>query len=63
MWKHAPSRTGLHRAAAILEDVALHDLATNDVFWDTIVEMTSIGEHDVYDGTVSRHTQFYRQFS
>jgi replicative DNA helicase len=53
MWKHAPSRPRLHRAAALLEDTAIHDLATNDVFWDQIVEVTSIGEHDVYDGTVS----------
>ena len=53
MWKHAPSRARLHRAAAMLDDVAIHDLATNDVFWDQIVEVTSIGEHDVYDGTVS----------
>ena len=28
------------------------DLATNDVLWDSIVEITSIGEQDVYDGTV-----------
>jgi len=27
--------------------------ATSDVFWDRIVEITSIGEHDVYDGTVN----------
>ena len=53
MWKRAPSRARLHRAAALLEDAAIHDLATNDVFWDQIVEVTSIGEHDVYDGTVS----------
>jgi replicative DNA helicase len=53
MWKRAPSRARLHRAAALLEDMAIHDLATNDVFWDQIVEITSIGEHDVYDGTVS----------
>jgi replicative DNA helicase len=53
MWKHAPSRARLHRAAALLEDPAIHDLATNDVFWDQIVGVTSIGEHDVYDGTVS----------
>ncbi|ORB14747.1 replicative DNA helicase [Mycolicibacterium moriokaense] len=52
MWKHAPSRRRLHSAAALLEDTSLHDLATNDVFWDTVVEITSIGEHDVYDGTV-----------
>ncbi|WP_123027514.1 replicative DNA helicase [Mycolicibacterium stellerae] len=53
MWKRAPSRARLHRAAALLENAELHDLATNDVFWDHIVEVTSIGEHDVYDGTVS----------
>ena len=53
LWKHAPSRRRLHRAAAKLNDRELHDLATNDVFWDKIVEITSIGEHDVYDGTVS----------
>ncbi|WP_205390288.1 replicative DNA helicase [Mycolicibacterium hippocampi] len=53
MWKHSPSRGRLHRAAAVLEDRDLHDLATNDVYWDTIVDITSIGEQDVYDGTVS----------
>ena len=53
MWKHAPSRARLHRAAALFEDYEIHDLTTNDVFWDHIAEVTSIGEHDVYDGTVS----------
>ncbi|WP_310777721.1 replicative DNA helicase [Mycobacterium sp. Z3061] len=52
MWKHSPSRSRLHRAAALLEDNDIHVLATSDVYWDTIVEITSIGEHDVYDGTV-----------
>lgn len=53
MWKHAPSRSRLHRAAAVLDDRGdLHALATSDVYWDTIVEITSIGEFDVYDGTV-----------
>ncbi|MGE2722418.1 replicative DNA helicase [Mycolicibacterium celeriflavum] len=52
MWKHSVGRRRLHRAAAILDDVELHDLATNDVLWDKIVEITSIGEQDVYDGTV-----------
>ncbi|KAA0109949.1 hypothetical protein CIW47_09690 [Mycolicibacterium sp. P1-5] len=49
MWKPSPSRGRLHRAAAILEDRHLHDLATSDVFWDEIVEITSIGHRDVYD--------------
>jgi replicative DNA helicase len=53
LWKHAPSRGRLHRAAALLEDRKIHALATNDVFWDQIVEITSLGEMDVYDGTVS----------
>ncbi|CAM3050810.1 replicative DNA helicase [Mycobacterium intermedium] len=52
MWKHAPSRSRLHRAASVLADRDIHALATSDVYWDTIVEITSIGEHDVYDGTV-----------
>jgi replicative DNA helicase len=52
MWKHAPSRSRLHRAAALLEDREIHALATSDVYWDQIVEITSLGEMDVYDGTV-----------
>jgi replicative DNA helicase len=52
LWKHAPSRRRLHGAAALLEDREIHALATNDVFWDHIVEITSLGEMDVYDGTV-----------
>ncbi len=53
MWTHAPGRARLHRIAATFDDRELHDLATNDVLWDRIVEITSIGHHDVYDGTVS----------
>ncbi len=52
MWKHAPSRGRLHNVAIVLEDRHLHDLATSDVFWDEIVEITSLGEQDVYDITV-----------
>ncbi|TVS77860.1 replicative DNA helicase [Mycobacterium helveticum] len=52
MWKHSPSRGRLHRAAALLDDPAIHALATNDVFWDTVAEITSLGAQDVYDGTV-----------
>jgi replicative DNA helicase len=37
----------------MLDDHEIHALATSDVFWDKIVEITSIGKHDVYDGTVS----------
>jgi replicative DNA helicase len=52
MWSHAPGRSRLHRIAATFKNRGLHDLATDDVFWDRIVEITSTGMHDVYDGTV-----------
>lgn len=61
MWKHAPSRDRLHRASAVLNHAELHDLATNDVFWDEIVKITSIGEQDVYDGTVAGTHNFVAQ--
>ncbi|MFE9321608.1 replicative DNA helicase [Nocardia sp. NPDC052278] len=51
-WKHAPGRAKLARIATVLEDAEMDMLATNDVFWDKIVEITSLGEQDVYDGTV-----------
>jgi len=51
--RFAPGRSRLHRAAAFLDDRELHALAISDVFWDKIVEITSIGERDVFDGTVS----------
>jgi hypothetical protein len=40
-------------AAAVLGDQALHDLTTNDVFWDKIAEITSIGERDRYRVSVA----------
>jgi replicative DNA helicase len=60
-WNRAPNRARLHRAAAVLDDRKLHDLATNDVYWDRIVEISSIGEHDVYDGTVPVTSNFVAQ--
>ena len=51
---HAPGRALLHGTTAALDDAEISDaLPTSDVFWDRIIEITSIGEHDVYDGTVS----------
>ena len=52
MWKHAPSRSRLGRVAAVLDDAEMDMLATNDVFWDEIAEITSLGEQPVYDATV-----------
>jgi replicative DNA helicase len=61
IWKRGPSRARLHRAAAVLEDREIHDLATNDVLWDRIVEIVSIGKQDVYDGTVPGTNCFVAQ--
>jgi replicative DNA helicase len=61
MWKHAPSRSRLHRAAALLEEREIHTLATSDVYWDQTVEITSLGEMDVYDGTVDGTHNFVAQ--
>ncbi|MGW4329408.1 replicative DNA helicase [Nocardia sp. NPDC004573] len=61
MWKHSPSRSRLARVAAVLEDAQIEMFATNDVFWDRIVEVTSIGEQDVYDGTVPGTHNFVAQ--
>ena len=52
MWRHAPSRSRLHRAAAILDDRGLHDLTKNDLLWDKVVEITAIGEREIYEVTV-----------
>jgi replicative DNA helicase len=58
MWKHAPSRSRLARAAAVLHDAELEMLATNDVFWDKIVEIDGLGQQDVYDATVPETHSF-----
>jgi replicative DNA helicase len=52
LWRHAPSRERLARVAAILEDADLEMVATNDVFWDEIASIESLGEQHVYDATV-----------
>ncbi len=51
-WKHAPSRSRLARVVAVLHDAELEMLATNDVCWDEIVSVESLGEQSVYDATV-----------
>jgi replicative DNA helicase len=59
--RFAPGRPRLHQVAALLEDPEIHALATSDVFWDKIIEISSIGEHDVYDGTVPGTNNFVAQ--
>jgi replicative DNA helicase len=48
----SPSQKRLQRIAAVLEDADLEMLATNDVFWDTVSSVESLGCQDVYDATV-----------
>jgi replicative DNA helicase len=53
-----PSRTRLGRIAQFLDDAELEMLATNDVYWDTISFIESIGHQPVYDATVSETHNF-----
>ena len=48
----------LARVAAILEDADLEMVATNDVFWDEIASIVSLGEQCVYDATVPGTSNF-----
>ena len=52
LWKHASSRERLARVATVLGDADLEMVATNDVFWDEIASVESLGEQPVYDATV-----------
>jgi replicative DNA helicase len=47
-----PSQEQLSRVATILDDAALDMVATNDVFWDEIAAVESLGEQLVFDATV-----------
>jgi replicative DNA helicase len=46
------SRGRLRRMAEIIGDQGLKDLATSDVFWDEVVEITPLGDMPVFDATV-----------
>jgi replicative DNA helicase len=46
------SRARLERIAQATDSKALAALAESEVFWDEVVEITSVGERQVYDATV-----------
>ena len=48
----APGRQPLAQVATILDDADLEMVATNDVFWDQIASVESLGEQPVYDAAV-----------
>jgi replicative DNA helicase len=52
LWRHAPSRQRLAKIATVLDAADLDLHATNDVFWDEIVAIESLGDQEVYDATV-----------
>jgi replicative DNA helicase len=52
MWKHAPSRERLAKVATVLGEADLEVLATNDVYWDSVVSIESLGDQPVFDATV-----------
>ena len=51
-FRFAPSRNVVESYAGILQDQKLLSACNNDLFWDCIVEITPLGEQDVYDLTV-----------
>ncbi|HZD23039.1 MAG TPA: replicative DNA helicase [Acidimicrobiia bacterium] len=46
------SRDRLRRIGELVDDQHLIDLATSDVFWDEITEITPLGEQPTFDATV-----------
>ncbi|HZA84735.1 MAG TPA: LAGLIDADG family homing endonuclease, partial [Actinomycetes bacterium] len=52
LYRAAPGRARLARAAAVLDDDRLARLATSDVFWDSVVAIEPLGDQPVYDATV-----------
>lgn len=51
--KSSPGRERLGRLATALEEPTLELLAKSEVYWDKILEVTSLGPQSVYDVTVS----------
>src|SRR6266851_4653299 len=47
--------------AEVLRDVALRQLASDDIYWDEIVSIEATGEHQVYDLTVPDTNNFIAQ--
>jgi replicative DNA helicase len=51
-YKHSPSRPRLAALASTVEAPRLHDLATSDILWETVVGIDPLGPEPVYDATV-----------
>jgi replicative DNA helicase len=51
-FSYSPSRKTLSHYADLLENQALKQIATSDLFWDKVVEVRACGEEEVFDLTV-----------
>ena len=51
-FRFAPSRATVAHYGSLLDDPRLIMAAENDLFWDTVAEVTDAGEQQVYDLTV-----------
>jgi replicative DNA helicase len=54
-------QTRLAAYAAVLEDIGLRQLASDDIYWDEIVSIEGTGNHQVYDLTVPDTNNFIAQ--
>jgi replicative DNA helicase len=52
LYKACASRDRMMRIAEVLDSDALREAATDDVLWDKVVAIESLGEMPVYDATV-----------
>jgi replicative DNA helicase len=52
LYKSCPSRSQMLRCADALGSELLRSVATDDVFWDRVIEIEPLGTQPVYDATV-----------
>jgi replicative DNA helicase len=56
--KRALSRHLLGELAGVIDDEALTELATSDLWWDEVASIEAVGEEETYDLTVPVHHNF-----
>jgi len=52
LFRSGISRSRMMRLHSILQDEMILNLATSDVYWDSIASITKLGEEEVFDATV-----------
>ncbi|MGL5926454.1 DnaB-like helicase C-terminal domain-containing protein, partial [Chroococcidiopsis sp.] len=56
--KRSPTRERLLQISTALDNLRLQQIATSDVYWDEIVSIEPIGDHQVYDLTIPETHNF-----